>query len=240
MITISSGHWHIGSGAKDILDEVEQARRVVDRVVEILKMHNVPTSKIEDNVSQNQTDNLRYLVRQHNVTQRKVDVSIHFNASSGRVQKGIGTEVLYYDALTLAATMSKEISNASGLKNRGAKQRQDLAFLRETKMPAILIEVCFVNSVEDVQRYEQHFEAICMAIASVLAAFVGFAWKEEGAFSTIALTEKVDELLGNNEWKQLVIEKGIEMNAFLPVWQKRQVSNIDFLGLCALLTKKIL
>ena len=54
MITISPGHWRIGSGAKDIIDEVVQARRVVDRVVEILKLHNVPTTKIEDNVSQNQ------------------------------------------------------------------------------------------------------------------------------------------------------------------------------------------
>ena len=240
MIAISSGHWRIGSGAKDLLDEVEQARKVVERVVEILKMHNVPTSRIVDNASQNQVDNLTYLVLQHNSTQRKVDVSVHFNVSSGRVQKGIGTEVLYYDARTLATTMSKAISDASGLKNRGAKQRQELAFLRETKMPAILIEVCFVNSVEDVQRYQQKFEVICLAIASTLADFVGLALKGDVAFSTVALTKKVGALLKDHEWKQQVIEKGIEMDAFLPVWRERQVSDLDFLGLCALLTKKII
>ena len=78
--------------------------------------------------------------------------------------------------------MSKGISDASGLKNRGAKQRKELAFLRDTKMPAILIEVCFVNSVEDVQRFEQHFEEICMAIASVLAKFIGVVWNEDSRF----------------------------------------------------------
>ncbi|WP_053583689.1 N-acetylmuramoyl-L-alanine amidase [Lysinibacillus contaminans] len=243
MITISPGHWRIGSGAKDIIDEVGQARRVVDRVAQLLTMHNVPTTKIEDNVSQSQSENLRYLIRQHNATKRKVDVSIHFNASNGRMQKGIGTEVLYYDALSLATTMSKGISDASGLKNRGAKQRKELTFLRDTKMPAILIEVCFVNSMEDVKCYEQHFEAICTEIASVLAKFVGFAWNDDGrklAFSTIALTEKVDDLLKDNEWKRQVIDKGIEMDAFSPVWRTRQVNDLDFLGLCAMLAKKII
>lgn len=243
MITISPGHWRIGSGAKDIIDEVEQARRVVNRVAHLLSMNNVPTTKIEDNVSQSQSENLRYLIRQHNATKRKVDVSIHFNASSGRNQKAIGTEVLYYDALSLAAKMSKAISGASGFKNRGAKQRQELAFLRDTVMPAILIEVCFVNSVEDVQRYEKHFEEICMAITSVLAVFVGVVWKEDGrklAFSTIALTDKVDNILKDSEWRRQVIDKGIEMDAFSHVWRARQVNDLDFLGLCAMFAKKIL
>ena len=173
MITISPGHWRVGSGASDLLDEVVEARKVVNRVVEILKDHSVPTTKIEDNVSKNQVGNLSYLVRQHNGTKRKVDVSVHFNASKGRVQSGIGTEVLYYDAVSLATTMSKAISDASGLKNRGAKKRQELAFLNGTAMPAILIEVCFVNSVEDVKLYEKHFDKICTAIAQGLATYVG-------------------------------------------------------------------
>lgn len=245
MITISPGHWRSGSGAKDIIDEVIQARKVVNRVAQILKMHNVPMTKIEDNVSQNQTDNLRYLVRQHNVTQRKVDVSIHFNASSARLQQGLGTEVLYYDAVSLATAMSKAISHASGLKNRGVKKRQELAFLRNTNRPAILIEVCFVNSVEDVKLYEMHFEAICRAIAQGLATYVGQSLMtiipaEKISFATTALTDKIHLLLQDTNWRQQVIAKGIEMNAFMPVWEERQVSDMDFLGLCAMLTKKII
>ena len=245
MITISPGHWRVGSGAKDLVDEVVEARKVVNLVVEILKTNSIQTTKIEDNVSQNQASNLNYLVRQHNATRRKVDVSIHFNASKGRVQHGIGIEVLYYDAVSLATAMSEAISNASGLKNRGAKKRQELAFLNGTTMPAILIEVCFVNSVEDVKLYEMHFDKICTVIAEVLATYVGQAFTttirtEKIVFSTMALTEKTNLLLQDTNWRQQVIAKGVEIDALMPVWQERKVSDMDFLGLCAILTKKLI
>lgn len=245
MITISPGHWRVGSGTSDLLDEVEEARKVVNRVVDILKANKISTIKIEDNVSKSQAENLSYLVRQHNASKRKVDVSVHFNVSNGRVQHGIGTEVLYYDAVSLAATMSKEISNASGLKNRGAKLKRELAFLNGTTMPAILIEVCFVNSAEDVKLYKIHFDKICTAIAKVLATYVGQPFRteivvEKMVFSTTALTEKVHVLLQDTNWRNRVIAKGIEMEAFMPVWQERQVNDIDFLGLCAILTKKLI
>ena len=32
MITISPGHWTIGTGARDLIDEVTEARRVAKRV----------------------------------------------------------------------------------------------------------------------------------------------------------------------------------------------------------------
>ncbi|MEG0260942.1 MAG: N-acetylmuramoyl-L-alanine amidase, partial [Lysinibacillus sp.] len=184
MITISPGHFHIGSGTQDIINEVVEARRVVNRVVEILKANSVPTIKVEDNVSKSQAENLQYLVTKHNATSRKVDVSVHFNSSGGRVQKGLGTEVLYFDAAALATEMSKQISAASGLKNRGAKKRAELAFLNGTYMPAILIEVCFVNSVEDVKLYKEHFEQICVAIAQVLAKYVGKPFQEKPVADT--------------------------------------------------------
>lgn len=245
MITISPGHWRVGSGTSDLLDEVVEARKVVNRVVAILKENKIPTIKIEDNVSNSQSSNLSYIVREHNATKRKVDVSIHFNASKGRVQYGIGTEVLYYDAVSLATNMSKAISSATGLKNRGAKKRQELAFLKGTTVPAILIEVCFVNSVEDVKLYEKNFDRICTAIAKVLASYVGQLLRstmlvEKTVFSTTALTEKVHVLLQDTNWRKQVIARGIEMEAFLPVWEKRDVDDMDFLGLCTILIKKLI
>ena len=36
-----------------------------------------------------------------------------------------------------------------GFINRGAKKRTDLFFLNNTEMPAILMEVCFVDSEAD-------------------------------------------------------------------------------------------
>ena len=98
---------------------------------------------------------------------------MHFNASSGRQIRGIGTEVLYYDAKDLAAKVSKAISFASGLIDRGAKQRRELSFLANTNKPAILLEICFVNSTVDTAIYNRDFEKICQAIAKELATAVG-------------------------------------------------------------------
>lgn len=173
MITISPGHWTVGTGARDIIDEVTEARKVAKRVTEILRKSGIQTNYIEDNVSKNQTQNLTYLVTQHNKTSRQLDVSVHFNASSGRQTRGIGTEVLYYDAKDLATKVSKAISDASGLIDRGSKQRKELSFLAKTNKPAILLEICFVNSTVDTTIYNRDFEKICQAVAKELAAAVG-------------------------------------------------------------------
>ena len=173
MITISPGHWTIGTGARDLIDEVTEARKVAKRVTEILRKANIQTNYIEDNVSKNQKQNLTYLVTQHNKTTRQLDVSIHFNASGKRENRGIGTEVLYYDAKGLAAKVSKAISQASGLIDRGPKQRKELAFLANTNKTAILLEVCFVNSIVDTAIYNRDFEKVCQGIAKELANYVG-------------------------------------------------------------------
>lgn len=172
MITISPGHWLPGTGARDLIDEVTEARKVVNRVVEILRSNGIAVNHVEDNTSKNQQQNLNYLVTQHNKTNRKLDVSVHFNSAS-RTDRGLGVEVLYYDQKDLAANVSKAISDVSGLINRGAKERKELAFLRNTNKPAILIEVCFVNSTVDVAIYRRDFEKICRAIAEKLAEYVG-------------------------------------------------------------------
>jgi hypothetical protein len=43
-----------------------------------------------------------------------------------------------------------------------------LYFLNETTMPAILIEVCFVDSEADAEIYRREFAHICKAIATII------------------------------------------------------------------------
>lgn len=174
-IELHPGHWKLlNSGANGILNEVTEARKVTKRVYEILRASKIPCTYFEDNVSSNQGQNINYLVDQHNKDRDGLIVSIHFNAG-GNSQKAIGTEVLYYDQKSLAARISKAISDATGggLLNRGAKPRKDLGVLARTYEPAILIEVCFVNSVIDAAIYRRDFEKICQAIAKELAAYLG-------------------------------------------------------------------
>jgi len=167
-IAISSGHALYVRGASDIIDEVTEARRVTDKTAEYLRQLGVTTYVFHDDTSRTQNQNLSTIVNFHNSKNRELDVSIHFN-SAGRTSHPLGVEVLYYDQKDLSAKVSQAIANAGGFKNRGAKQRKELYFLRKTAKPAILIEVCFVTSTADVELYQKNFDAICRAIAETLS-----------------------------------------------------------------------
>ena len=169
-VNISSGHSINCQGAADIINEVTEARKVVDRVYEIVKASGKQCYKYHD-ISLNSTQNLINIVNWHNGFKDGVDVSIHFNAYT-HVDKPMGTEVCYYSNSSLAAATSKEIATAGGFIDRGAKQRTGLYFLKHTNKPAILIEVCFVDSVADVNLYRANFERICQAIAKSLIGSV--------------------------------------------------------------------
>jgi N-acetylmuramoyl-L-alanine amidase len=164
MIVISSGHGLHVRGASGLIDEVDEARRVVDRLKEIMGKDVVI---FHDNTSKTQKENLNTIVRFHNSKERSLDVSVHFNAYRP-TDGGRGVEVLYVTQQEPAAKVSLAISNASGLINRGAHKRSGLYFLNKTTEPSILIEVCFVDAAADVELYEQNFKAICAAIAGAL------------------------------------------------------------------------
>ena len=165
-VNISSGHSINCQGAVDIINEVTEARKVVDRVYEIIKASGKQCYKYHD-TSSSSTQNLVNIVNWHNGFKDGVDVSIHFNAYT-HVDKPMGVEVCYYSNSSLAVAVSKEIATAGGFIDRGAKQRTGLYFLKHTNKPAILIEVCFVDSVADVNLYRANFERICQAIAKSL------------------------------------------------------------------------
>jgi N-acetylmuramoyl-L-alanine amidase-like protein len=166
-IVISSGHGKHVRGASGILDEVDEARRVVERVADKLEQRDIDVEVFHDNTSTTQSENLNTIVAFHNSQDRDLDVSVHFNAYV-ETDKPMGVEVLYVTQAALAGQVSLAIADAADLINRGPKKRTDLAFLNGTDMPSILIEVCFVDSECDAGLYEQHFDAICDAIAGVL------------------------------------------------------------------------
>ena len=144
-INISSGHSVNCQGAVDIINEVTEAKKVVDRVCDIVKASGKACYKYHD-TSSSSSQNLVNIVNWHNGFKDGVDVSIHFNAYT-HTDKAMGTEVCHYSQPMLAKEVSKNIANAGGFIDRGAKQRTGLYFLKHTNKPAILIEVCFVDSV---------------------------------------------------------------------------------------------
>lgn len=171
---ISSGHGKYVRGAKGYIDEVDEARKVVSKVVDLLQERGCKVKEIHDNSSKTQAQNVigknSYLVRTHNAQNRQIDISVHFNANR-TTSSPMGTEVYYYsnDMKKVASDLSSAIAKAGGFKNRGGKCEKDLSFLANTAKPAILIEVCFVDSKADAELYKKNFNKICEAIAKTLS-----------------------------------------------------------------------
>jgi N-acetylmuramoyl-L-alanine amidase len=167
-IVISSGHGLHVRGAEGIIDEVDEARKVVESVAAWARIAGNQVVVFHDDTSTTQGENLDAIVNFHNSQDRDVDVSVHFNdTEGGSTVDPIGTEVWYLTQPELAARVAGAISKAGDLINRGAKYTDGLAFLNGTDEPAILIEVCFVDSEADVTNYRANYDAICEAIGTL-------------------------------------------------------------------------
>jgi N-acetylmuramoyl-L-alanine amidase len=166
-VVISSGHGKYVSGASSIIDEVEEARKVVQATANALADKDIDVVIFNDDTSTTQSENLETIVDFHNSENRDLDVSIHFNAYVP-TEGPRGTECLYLTQEELADRVSLLISQEGGLTNRGAHERTDLYFLNHTDKPAILVEVCFVDSAIDVELYQENFDAICLGIAQAI------------------------------------------------------------------------
>ncbi|MBD2355938.1 N-acetylmuramoyl-L-alanine amidase [Tolypothrix sp. FACHB-123] len=96
----------------------------------------------------------------------KVDVfvSIHFNAFNGKAN---GTEVFAGSETSrrIAKPVLDEIVKL-GYFNRGVKSGSHLYVLRNTNMPAILVECCFIDSQKDMNIYDS--ESVANAIVKGL------------------------------------------------------------------------
>lgn len=246
-IEIHAGHWKaLNSGASGVLNEVTENRRVGRRVYEILKATGVPVTYYEDNVSTNQRDNINHLVKHHNTDKGGLVVSFHFNSSGATTDKPIGTEVLYSTQKVLAEKVSKAISDATGggLLNRGAKYRDNLGVLTKTIEPAILPEICFVNSTVDAAVYRRDFEKICYAVAVVLAAELGHTLRQPttvnvSGINSPALKEQTEQTLSSAERRKKIVDFAINQGAHESWREKLEKSTITDAEIQALAMKAI-
>lgn len=168
-VVISSGHGLYVRGAHGVIDEVDEARTLVDRLGKELAFCGIDTTIFHDDVSATQQENLNRIVDFHNSKVRDLDISVHFNAFE-QTSDAKGTEVWHKCHEPLAAALSEAIALSGGFKNRGAKQTNELAFLNGTAAPAVLLEICFVDSTADCTCYENFFEDIVQAIVNLLSS----------------------------------------------------------------------
>lgn len=95
-------------------------------------------------------------------------VSIHRN-SSGMPNQYQGVETLVYSEGGLPEIVADNVNKALeeiGYLNLGIEERPKLVVLNSTEMPAVLIEVGFLNSDADNQLFTEKFEETAQAIAT--------------------------------------------------------------------------
>lgn len=148
LITVNAGHSAKAPGAgANGYKEHEYARMIKDKVINRLK---AVGQRTVDTTSDAATPGavLAEQARKCNAQPKggRLDVSIYLNAGGGT-----GCEVLYYSERSLAAKVSAAIAGVAGWRDRGPKERKELYFLKHTTAPAILIEVCFIDSKNDIK-----------------------------------------------------------------------------------------
>lgn len=97
-------------------------------------------------------------------------ISLHRNAASYPNQYS-GVQTLVYDAsglpLEVATRVNAELERV-GFNNINVEERKNLAVLRQTNMPAILIESGFIDNDYDNNIYDYNFEQIAEGIANAV------------------------------------------------------------------------
>lgn len=167
-ISTNAGHTHKAPGASGHLDEVTEDRKIRAALEKYLRQAgwSVHDSTTEEATS---SADLSMICSKANASGSGYFVSIHLNSGGGS-----GTEVYYSPTSrsdwgkTMAAKISAALASLMGIRNRGAKAN-NFYVLKHTNMPAILIEICFVDSAADAEAYRRVGpDAIGKAIAECI------------------------------------------------------------------------
>ena len=151
-IAIVAGHLEQDKGASKIIDgityaEYDLARKVTDEVfAQIAAMDGIDAKQFYGMLTQK--------VDAINAWHADIAVEVHFNRTPKNNKTG--TETLYdsesKEGKRLATVLQKELVRRLGTTSRGAKvgwyrgvPANRLYFLSYTRMPAAIIEVCFLN-----------------------------------------------------------------------------------------------
>ncbi|PFP32538.1 N-acetylmuramoyl-L-alanine amidase [Bacillus anthracis] len=141
---VQGANW--GNRKEHIMD-----RQVKDAVTAKLRALGHTVYDDTDEVGKTQDQNLNNIVANCNSHDVDLVISYHLNAYDGKAN---GVEVLYFDQKDLAAKVSAQLAKDIGWHDRGPKQRTDLAVLKGTKAPAILIELGFIDNEADMAKWD--------------------------------------------------------------------------------------
>lgn len=168
---VHGGHNKKVQGIVSYLNEVTEDRKIKNKVIEHLKNEGHTAYDCTDDSGKTQSANLSNIVKKCNAHSVDLDVSIHLNGNKKDPgdKKVKGVEVWVYSSSSKAKAAAERVCKklkALGFTNRGVKYSTSLYVLKNTKSPAMLIEVCFADDKDDVNLYNKAgVNAISKAIA---------------------------------------------------------------------------
>lgn len=149
-ICINAGHTKLGkgTGANGYLNESKETRKIA---FELMKLLADSGHEVIPAVFDRSNDNLKEAVTLANNENVDLFVSIHLNAGGGQ-----GCEAFTWKGQKVVqAEKALNGLNLLGFRNRGIKDGSNLYVIKNTKMTAILIEICFVDNKADAELFKR-------------------------------------------------------------------------------------
>ena len=204
-IMLDAGHGQSDPGAVGPmrLKEKDAALALTKRVGRLLEEQGVEVSytRIDDKRLVDTSSAKDLQARADKANRAKVDyvVSIHHNSAAVPAAPGAETYVVAKGgrAEQLAKRVQAKLTSATGLTDRGVKTA-NLAMLRETDMPAVLVEVGFISNPgeEALLRSEDFLDTAAEAIAKAVAEQLGLPWQEGAEGWQTEAIKRVSRLYG--------------------------------------------
>src|SRR5690625_1849518 len=157
VVAIDAGHGINTPGKRTPDDEREWSFNsiVAQSIIDNLKKYRgVKTVRLDDPTGKRDVP-LRERTNKANNANADILVSCHHNANTGKWGNWTGTETYHYPGSTkgkqLAQAIHPSVVKAYGLRDRGIKSA-NFHMLRESRMPAVLIEGGFMDSTIDIKK----------------------------------------------------------------------------------------
>ena len=154
-------------------------------------------------------------VARANVAHADVYVSIHANAYGNDWNSANGVESWIYqnateDTLRLGLAVQAALAAQTGLSNRGLKRSSDLYVLRQTDMPAVLVECGFMTNLAEAKLLKsQTFQKRCAdAICQGLCVYFGVPYSAEEEVEDMKRYKNVDELPYGKQTIEKLLQAG--------------------------------
>ncbi len=153
--------WDPGATAGGYV-EANQTQQLADKVANVLR------NQYGLDVYVNKSGYYKLRQTQASMLDCGVLVSIHFNAGGGTgTESYIHSQNAAWGSTTLQNSVHSNLVSSLGLRDRG-KGRMQLAVV-SGKLPAVLLEICFIDKSSDMQTYTSKIDNVAAGIAKGIA-----------------------------------------------------------------------